>query len=196
MTTGQPALILASGSRYRRELLQRITTDFETHSPDVDESPLGQETPAQLAARLAVLKATTVAEEHPEAIIIGSDQVAALGETTLGKPGDHATAAGQLQRCSGATVRFYTSVAIICRTRGFRETHTDITTVQFRDLSSAEIDSYLKQDQPWNCAGSFRSEGLGAALFDSIENSDPTALIGLPLIWVAASLRRAGIAIL
>ncbi len=193
MATGTAPLILASSSRYRQQLLQRITSGFDALSPDADESPLAGEKPRDLAERLASLKAAALSEQHPDAVVIGSDQVAALGDEPLGKPGNHENAARQLARCAGSQVTFYTAVTVLRGSDGFRETHTDITTVHFRALTAEEIDRYLSIEQPWDCAGSFKSEGLGAALFDAIENKDPTALIGLPIIWVAGSLRRAGI---
>ena len=189
-------LILASSSPYRRTLLERLTHDFTTAVPDIDEAGLPQEPPDALALRLACEKAAVISILNPAAVVIGSDQVAALGTRALGKPGNHAIAASQLEQCSGKSVIFSTAVCIRSEAAGFEETHVDQTTVHFRKLSSATIDTYLNKDQPWDCAGSFRSEGLGAVLFESVENQDPTALIGLPLIWVAAALQRAGINLL
>ncbi len=184
------SLILASASPYRRELLERIVPKFEVRAADIDESRQADESPAQLAARLAAAKAAAVAATHPAALVIGSDQVAALGDQALGKPGDAATAARQLAACSGQQVIFHTAVSLTGP--DFAEHHVDITTVTFRSLDAGEIDSYLQRDKPWDCAGSFRSEGLGAVLFKSIESRDPNAIVGLPLIWLAGSLRRAG----
>jgi septum formation protein len=188
-----PKLILASGSPYRKELLGRINNEFSVLAPAVDESPQSSENPADLACRLARMKAAAISNEHPGAVVIGSDQVASLGNTPLGKPGDHATATQQLMACSGQAVEFHTAVCVIHQAAGFDETHSDLTTVRFRTLDAAEIESYLKADSPYDCAGSFRSEGRGITLFNAIENDDPTALVGLPLIWLAGCLRRAGI---
>lgn len=189
-------LVLASSSAYRRELLARICEDFECVSPDVDESCREGENPAGLANRLAIAKARAVAEARPADLVIGSDQVADLHGTPLGKPGDHATAAKQLAACSGQEVIFHTAVCMCSLDSGFEETCVDRTIVEFRDITDAEIDSYLEKDQPWDCAGGFRSEGLGSVLFRSVSSSDPTALIGLPLIWVAGALRRANFPLL
>ena len=188
-----PALILGSSSPYRRELLQRLTTGFQTESPDIDETPLTGEAPADLAIRLAAAKAAVVAAKHPDSLVIASDQVASLDGRPLGKPGNRANAIRQLTDCSGQTVVFYTAVEVIRASDGFRDAWVDETRVQFRDLTAVEIGAYVDRDEPFNCAGSFRSEGLGAALFTRIENQDPTALIGLPLIRLAASLTAAGL---
>ncbi|MCP3999799.1 MAG: septum formation protein Maf [Gammaproteobacteria bacterium] len=188
--------MLASSSPYRRMLLERLTHDFATVAPDIDETPHIQEKPESMACRLACEKAAIISIDNPEAVIIGSDQVAALGATVLGKPGNHATATSQLEQCSGKTVIFYTAVCIRAEAANFNEIYVDLTTVHFRELTPATINAYLKKDQPWDCAGSFRSEGLGTVLFASVENQDPTALIGLPLIWVADALQRAGIKLL
>ncbi len=193
MSETAPPLILASGSVYRRQLLERLTTHFEVARPGTDETPMPGESPADLAQRLAAEKAAAIAAQHPDAVIIGSDQVASVGGARLGKPGDFDTAVGQLAQCSGQTVEFHTGVTVCCVSAGFTEQHVDLTKVYFRELSTAAIEAYLRADEPWDCAGSFRSEGLGAVLFERIENQDPTALIGLPLIWVAGALRRAGI---
>lgn len=190
-----PRLILASTSRYRRELLGRFGLPFEAMAPDVDERPHANETPAALAERLAQAKAQTVAAGDPEAWVIGSDQVAELDGAAIGKPGDHARAVEQLQRASGRELRFHTA---LCLTRAEAATawiHRDVTTVRFRALAQVEIERYLLAERPYDCAGSFKSEGLGIALFDAIDSRDPTALIGLPLIALAALLRRAGFAL-
>jgi septum formation protein len=189
-------LILASQSRYRRELLARLTPDFEAQAANIDESRQPGEKPANLAARLACDKAKAVARLHPEAVIIGSDQVAALDDEVLGKPGSEKNAASQLMACSGREVRFYTAVAVIFPPGEVRAEYTDISTVKFRQLSRAEIDAYLKLDQPWDCAGSFKSEAHGSLLFESLRNEDPTGIIGLPLIWLANCLRKAGVNLL
>jgi septum formation protein len=189
-------LTLASSSEYRRGLLKRIYSDFEVVSPEINEAALAGELPAALAGRLAIEKAQAVAAASPQAIVIGSDQVADLKGQPLGKPGDHATAAKQLAACSGQSVIFHTGVCVTCQDTGFQEVHTDTTTVNFRELSDAGINAYLQREQPWGCAGSFRAEGLGPVLFHSISSSDPTGLIGLPLIWLAGSLQRAGLTLL
>lgn len=192
-TKTAPDIILASGSIYRKELLSRILPEFETVTTDIDENPAPGEAPAALALRLAKAKARAVADIRPESLVIGSDQVAAAGTALLGKPGDHERAARQLAASSGKTVLFYTAAAVYCDATDFADTHIDITRVKFRELSPAAIDAYLNADRPWDCAGSFRSEGLGVVLLEAIENSDPTALIGLPMIWLADCLRRAGV---
>lgn len=189
-------LILASQSPYRLELLRRLRLDPVALPADIDESPTPAEEPAKLATRLAAGKARKIATLHPDALVIGADQVAALGATPLGKPGGRARAIEQLEACSGQTVIFYTAVTVLRLSNGFAEQHTDLTRVQFRKLTSAEIAAYVDADEPYDCAGSFRSEGLGAALFESIENRDPAAIIGLPLIWLAGALGRGGVALL
>lgn len=184
-------LWLASTSRYRRELLERLGLSFRCEAPGVDESARPGEVPAELAARLALAKARAVAERHPEALVIGSDQVCALGDEVLGKPGDAATARGQLAAQSGRTVTFHTAVALVGLQAGCWRQHVDTTRCVFRELPPAEISAYVADEQPLDCAGSFRIEGRGIALFERVESLDPTALIGLPLIWVAAALRAA-----
>ena len=192
----QRALILGSTSVYRKELLGRLRIPFDTVSPDVDETPLAGETPIELAQRLALAKARTVAQRHPTAVVIGSDQVADLNGEPLGKPGTHARAVAQLQRMRGQTVVFQTAVAVVCLETGFSQTALAPVRVVFRDLSDAEIENYLQTEQPYDCAGSAKSEGLGIALLDSIDSDDPTALVGLPLIRTARMLRAAGIELL
>jgi septum formation protein len=189
-------LILGSTSRYRRELLARLNTPFTVVGPDVDETPAEHEAPYALALRLALAKARAVAALHPEAVVIGSDQVADLNGTPLGKPGTHERAVLQLQRMRGQTVVFQTAVAVVCAVTQFEEVDLAAVKVQFRDLSDEEIESYLRTEQPYDCAGSAKSEGLGIALLASIENDDPTALVGLPLIRTCRMLRAAGIALL
>ena len=191
MNTGHP-LILASGSAYRRELLTRIAPNFSVKTSNINEKPRTDEKPYDIAVRLAEAKARAIAAEHPDAIVIGSDQVAAHNGNALGKPGDFATAVKQLSACAGDQVQFYTAVHVRCDTGAFAETYVDTTTVHFRVLSPTEIENYLRAEEPWDCAGSFKSEGLGIALFSSIDNKDPSALIGLPLIWLCGALRRAG----
>ena len=196
MSIAQRALILGSTSRYRRELLQRLRVPFEVVSPDVDETPLTGEAPQALATRLALAKAKAVAVLHPQAVVIGSDQVADLHGEPLGKPGTHARAVLQLQRMRGQTVVFQTAVSVVCQASGFEQTELAQIKVRFRDLSDAEIEAYLRAEEPYDCAGSAKSEGLGIALLDAIDNDDPTALIGLPMVRTARLLRAAGIDLL
>lgn len=187
------ALVLASTSRYRRELLARLALPFETAAPDVDETPRAGEAPRELALRLALEKAQAVAVRKPQAIVIGSDQVADLHGQPLGKPGTHERAAAQLARMSGQTVLFHTAVAVVQASRGFAQSSLATVTVRFRALDAATIERYLLAEQPYDCAGSAKSEGLGIALLQAIESDDPTALIGLPLIRTAQLLRAAGL---
>jgi septum formation protein len=196
MSIAQRALILGSTSRYRRELLQRLRVPFDVVSPEVDETPLPNETPQALATRLALAKAKAVAALHPHAVVIGSDQVADLSGEPLGKPGTHERAVLQLQRMRGQTVVFQTAVSVVCQASGFEQTELAQIKVRFRDLSDAEIEAYLRAEEPYDCAGSAKSEGLGIALLDAIDNDDPTALIGLPMIRTARLLRAAGIDLL
>ncbi len=196
MSKLQRALILGSTSRYRRELLQRLRVPFEVVSPDVDETPLANEAPQALATRLALAKAQAVAALHPNAVVIGSDQVADLNGEPLGKPGTHERAVLQLQRMRGQTVVFQTAVSVVCQASGFEQTELAQIKVRFRELSDAEIEAYLRAEEPYDCAGSAKSEGLGIALLDAIDNDDPTALIGLPMIRTARLLRAAGIDLL
>ena len=192
MTSGH-ALILASTSRYRRELLARLRLPFEVHAPDVDESPQPGEAPAALAVRLALAKARAVSALHPNAVVIGSDQVADLDGEPIGKPGTHERAVAQLQRMRGRGVVFHTAVAVVCEASGFAGSALVPVTVRLRDLSNAEIERYLRTEQPYDCAGSAKCETLGIALLDAIVSDDPTALVGLPLIRTCALLRQAGI---
>ena len=185
-------LILASTSRYRRSLLERIAPPFETVNPEVDETAHAEETPRVRALRLSVAKAQAVASRYPKAIVIGSDQVAALGERTLGKPGNEATCRQQLVALSGRTAHFYTGCVVIGIEAGLTLEHIDTTAVTFRTLSEAEIHRYVARERPFDCAGGFKAEALGITLFERIESIDPTALIGLPLIWLASALRRSG----
>lgn len=192
----QAALILASTSRYRKELLERLRLPFATVSPEVDETPLPGEAPAALAQRLALAKARAVAMQHPHAVVIGSDQVADLAGEPLGKPGTHERAMLQLQRMRGQTVVFQTAVAVLRQDAGFAQLQLAQVRVRFRDLSDNEIEAYLRAEQPYDCAGSAKSEGLGIALLEAIDNDDPTALIGLPLIRTCQMIRAAGIDLL
>lgn len=186
-------LVLASTSRYRRELLQRLGLDFTVQAPEVDETPGAGETPRALALRLALAKAQAVAALQPSAVVIGSDQVADLAGEPLGKPGTHARATLQLQRMRGQRVVFQTAVAVVCQASGFAQVDLAAVEVQFRALDDAEIERYLRAEQPYDCAGSAKSEGLGISLLDAIHNDDPTALIGLPLIRTCRLLRAAGL---
>jgi septum formation protein len=189
----RPPLILGSTSRYRRELLERLRLPFEVHAPDVDETPHPGEAPAALAQRLALAKAHAVAAAHPDAVVIGSDQVADLDGQPIGKPGTHERAVQQLRAMRGRSIVFQTAVAVVCRASGYEGTALVPVTVRFRDLSDAEIEHYLRTEQPYDCAGSAKCETLGIALLDAIESDDPTALVGLPLIRTSALLRAAGI---
>jgi septum formation protein len=190
-----PPLILASTSSYRRSLLERLQLVFRAESPDVDEHHHAGESPADRAERLAVAKAQAVAARFPEAVVIGSDQVAAASGLALDKPGNAERCRAQLAHLSGTTAHFYTACAVVGPGSQLRESHLDTTTVTFRELGGDEIARYVERERPFDCAGGFKVEALGIALFDRIENSDPTALIGLPLIWVAAALRRAGFSV-
>ena len=184
-------LILASTSIYRRELLSRLRLPFDTARPEVDESPLPGESPLALAERLAMAKAAVIAQREPRAFVIGSDQVAELDGTPLGKPGSRDGAIAQLGAMSGREVRFRTAVCVQ-RNDAAPRIAMDTTTVRFRPLSLAEIERYVDAEQPLDCAGSFKSEGLGITLFEAIESNDPTALIGLPLIAISRLLRESG----
>lgn len=188
-----PALILASTSRYRRELLTRLQMPFDVVAPGVDETPADGEAPAALACRLALAKAHAVAAAHPHAVVIGSDQVADLDGEPIGKPGTHARAVEQLRRMRGREVIFQTALAVVRADTGFEAVERAAVRVRLRELSDLEIDQYLRLEQPYDCAGSARSEALGIALLDSIESDDPTALIGLPLIRTCRMLRAAGL---
>ncbi len=188
-----PALILGSTSRYRRELLARLRLPFESVAPQVDETPHPGETPADLALRLALAKARDVARRHPAAVVIGSDQVADLAGEPVGKPGTHERAVAQLQRMSGRTVIFQTAVAVVCVATDFERSSLASVQVRFRDLKPAEIERYLRLEQPYDCAGSAKSETLGIALLAAIDSDDPTALVGLPLIRTCTLLREAGL---
>ncbi|HUD34880.1 Maf family nucleotide pyrophosphatase [Variovorax sp. PvP013] len=192
----QRPLILASTSRYRRELLARLRLPFDVHAPEVDETPLPGETPLALAQRLALSKANTIAARFPEAIVIGSDQVADLDGEPLGKPGDHERATAQLRRMRGRTLVFQTAVAVVCAASGFARSDVAPVRVVFRPLGDEAIERYLRAETPYDCAGSAKSEGLGIALLESIDSDDPTALIGLPLIRTARMLRAAGLELL
>lgn len=186
-------IVLASTSPYRRELFARFGLPFSQLAPGVDECPQAGESASALAARLSEAKAWALAQRCPDALIIGSDQTAVCGNLTLGKPGDFATACAQLRRLSGQTVHFYTAVTVLNAANGKSASRTVITEVVFRTLSPAEIDRYLEREQPYDCAGSFKAEGLGIALFEALRSDDPTALVGLPLIELRALLAEFGV---
>ena len=195
LRTSRP-LVLGSTSRYRAELLRRLRLPFDVAAPAVDETPKPGESPLALAQRLALAKARAVAQLHPQAVVIGSDQVANLHGEPLGKPGTHERAVAQLQRMSGQTVVFHTAVAVVCQASGFEAQDCADVRVLFRSLHADEIERYLRLEQPYDCAGSAKSEGLGIALLERIDNDDPTALVGLPLIRTCQMIRRAGVDLL
>lgn len=188
-----PRLILASTSRYRRDLLARLQLPFEVENPGIDEAAQPGEAPSAMAARLALAKAQAVAARHPQAVVIGSDQMAELDGQAIGKPHTHERAVQQLRGMSGQRVTFHTAVAVVRADRGFAEVRTAPVQVRFRRLADAEIEHYLRTEQPYDCAGSAKCETLGIALLDAIDSDDPTALVGLPLIRTCALLREAGI---
>jgi len=188
-----PRLILASTSLYRRALLERLQIPFDSVPPDVDETRLDGEAPEILVARLARAKADAVAARFPGAVVVGSDQAAIRNDQVLGKTLTVERCAQQLRESSGREVDFLTAVYMIDGRSQRREQHIDRTTVLFRTLSTDEIVRYIERDQPLDCAGGFKAESLGIALFERIESSDPTALTGLPLAWLAGALRRAGL---
>jgi len=194
--TQPPRLILASSSSYRKELLSRLRLPFEAAAPDIDESPLPLETPSATALRLAREKAAAILARHPGSLVVGSDQVATLDGIQIGKPGDHANALRQLQTMRGRRVVFHTALCLLDGRAGAPVAQLeDIqTVVTVRDLPDAELDAYLRLEQPYDCAGSAKNEGLGIAILEKIESTDPTALTGLPLIALTGMLRRAGVA--
>ena len=187
-----PPIVLASSSRYRRDLLDRFLDDYEAVSPDVDETPVPGLDPGELAAHLARKKAEAVSHSQREALVIGADQLAVLDNRILGKPGDHAAAVEQLLAASGKTVRFLTAVCILDSENRRRYEHCDETVVRFRRFDRRLAEAYLRHDEPYDCAGSFRIEGAGFVLFESVRTEDPTALIGLPMIWLAGRLLELG----
>jgi septum formation protein len=189
----QERLILASTSRYRAQLLGRLGRSFDTEAPGIDEGPLPGENPRDQVMRLARAKAAAVAERHPQAWVLGSDQLASRDGEVLGKPLERERCEAQLLASSGRRVTFLTATCLLRATDGRRFEHLDTTLVQFRALSTDEVSRYVQREQPLDCAGGFKCEGLGIALFERIESVDPTALIGLPLIWVAQALREAGL---
>ena len=188
-----PPLILASTSRYRRELLERLRIPFRALAPETDETPLSGEAPAALAERLALAKAHALARRFPDAVVIGADQVADVDGVAIGKPGNHERAVEQLRAMSGRAIVFQTALAVVRAATGFAEVRRVPVSVRFRSLTDAEIEFYLRTEQPYDCAGSAKCETLGIALLDAIESDDPTALIGLPLIQTSALLRAAGL---
>lgn len=194
--TAPPAVILASGSAYRRELLQRLVPHFEVARPDVDESPLPGEDCGALADRLALLKARLVASRHPDGIVIGSDQVADLDGRALGKPGSAQRAIEQLLACSGRTLVLHTAVCVVAPGGRAVHIHRDQTRLAFRPLTQETAARYVARDQPLDCAGSFKFEAAGIALFSRVETADPTAIQGLPLIWLSECLAALGVAII
>jgi len=186
-----PRIILASTSRYRRELLARLGLPFDVEAPGTPEVAAAGESPAALAARLALAKASSV--RTPDALVIGSDQVASLDGRILRKPGTHEAAVGQLLHAQGRCVLFHTAVAVVDTRTGAAAEHLDRTEVRIRHLGRAALEQYVRVEQPLDCAGSFKSEGLGVVLFEDVSSHDPTALIGLPLIWLAQALRSLGV---
>jgi septum formation protein len=189
-------LVLASTSAYRKALLERLALAFVVAAPQVDERPLAGEAPADTALRLAALKAQSVRATHRDALIIGSDQVATSAGRVLGKPGDHASAARQLRSLSAKSADFHTAVALLDAANGRVQTEVVACRVHFRPLDDARIENYLRREQPFDCAGSAKAEGLGIALIARIETDDPTSLIGLPLIALSAMLERAGLPVI
>jgi septum formation protein len=191
-----PRIVLGSSSPYRRELPSRLRVPFDIDVPDVDETPLAAESPRDLALRLALQKARAVSVRQPDAAVIGSDQVADLDGEPLGKPGTHERAVEQLRRMRGRVVVFQTAVAVVRLQTAFEAVDLAPVRVTFRELTDAEIEAYLQAEKPYDCAGSARSEGLGIALLEKIENDDPSALVGLPLIRTCRMLRAAGVRLL
>ncbi|WP_273431929.1 Maf family nucleotide pyrophosphatase [Chitinibacter tainanensis] len=191
-----PRLVLASTSVYRKELLSRLGVPFEVAAPEVDETPLSGETAAQTSERLAIAKAQALAARFPASLIIGSDQVALLNGEQLGKPGTHARAVAQLQAMRGQSIDFHTALALHNTATGQTQSVVDITRVTMRNYTDAQIESYLQREQPYNCAGSAKTEGLGVVMIASIEGRDPAAIIGLPLIELVSMLNAEQFALL
>ena len=188
-------LVLASTSGFRKQLLEKLNLPFVTASPDADETAQENETPEQLVQRLSIAKAEAIVPDFPNHLIIGSDQVACIDGEILGKPGSFDNALAQLRNASGKTVTFYTGLTLINSSTGNRQTACETFNVHFRNLNDAQITRYLQLEQPYNCAGSFKSEGLGISLFEKLEGDDPNSLIGLPLIRLIQMLDREGIAV-
>ena len=195
MSPPHPLLVLASTSPHRRMLLERLGLPFSCAAPEVDETRSFREPVTELVRRLSRAKAEAVAAKHPRALIIGSDQAAERDGDILGKPGGHAAAAAQLSASSGKYLKFHTGLCVMDTRDGSRHENVDVTRVIFRKLSQAEIERYLQAEKPYDCAGSFKSEGLGISLFDGIESDDPSALVGLPLIALCRFLRECGVAL-
>ena len=195
MNSDQQTIVLGSSSPFRRQLLQNLGIEFTTCSPDIDETPLAGEQPDQLVQRLALEKARAVARQYPTALIIASDQVSVLNGTINGKPGNLANATAQLKASSGNTVTFFTSLCLYDGTDGSFQVDVVPFRVHFRRLSDEKIARYLEKEQPFNCAGAFKSEGLGISLFEKLEGEDPNSLIGLPLIRLVSFLEQKGIQI-
>lgn len=191
-----PNLVLGSTSPFRKALLEKLQLEFTTDSPEIDESSKPDETPEQLVARLACEKARAVAERHPNSLIIGSDQVAVNGNAILGKPGNHEKAMEQLRAAAGKPVRFLTGLCLYNSDSGNEQVVVEPFSVHFRELSDEQIDNYLRAEQPYNCAGSFKSEAMGIALFDKLEGDDPNSLIGLPLIRLIRMLEKEGVRVI
>ncbi len=186
-------LVLASSSPYRRRLLEQLQLPFECAAPDIDETPRPAETAEQLTRRLALTKASALAGRYPQHLIIGSDQVLLLDGQPVSKPGNHAAALDQLRRCSGRTVRFSTALCLLNSASGDHQLACEPFDVVFRELDDASIERYLQREQPYDCAGSFRMEGLGISLFQALRGDDPNSLIGLPLIRLCTMLRNEGV---
>jgi septum formation protein len=193
-TAARP-LILASTSRYRAGLLDRFGLPFEKQDPAVDETERAGESPRARAFRLSEAKAEAVANRFPQAIVIGGDQVPATSTTILNKPGNAANCREQLMLLSGSTAEFYTACTVRCLETGVKLSHVDTTAVKLRPLSDAEIDRYIEREKPFDCAGGFKAEALGIVLFERIDTEDPTAIVGMPLIWLASALRAVGFAV-
>lgn len=191
-----PELVLASSSIYRQQVLQTLGLPFVSRAPNVDESPLENEEPRDLVLRLAKAKALALAVDFPNTLIIGSDQVAIIDGTLLGKPHTHERAFDQLKLCSGRTVEFSTGLCLLNTATGVADALVEPFFVRFRTLSESQIENYLYKEEPYNCAGSFKSEGLGIALFEALKGDDPNSLIGLPLIQLVTMLGRAGVDVL
>ena len=189
-------LILASTSPFRKSVLEKLGLPFDCHAPEVDEAPQPHETPAQLVERLSIAKAQAVAAHLQQGLVIGSDQVAVIDDEILGKPGNHENAVGQLERASGKTVTFLTGLALVNAESGAIQAEVVPFKVVFRQLTQSQIVNYLNAEQPYNCAGSFKSEGLGIALFERLEGDDPNTLIGLPLICLIRMLEKEGMTVI
>jgi len=188
-------IILASTSVFRRALLEKLDLEFSTDSPDIDESPIDGETAEQLVLRLSESKAACIAAKHSQGLVIGSDQVACIDGEILGKPGNFDNAMQQLLKASGKSVDFYTGLCLFNAQSGQKQTLVDVFKVHFRNLSDEQISRYLKKEEPYNCAGSFKSEGYGISLFERLEGDDPNALIGLPLIKLIQLFEKEGVLI-